>query len=106
VVACIRPEHIALSRIDGAAPRIIPENVLVGKVTRLALSASGISVHIDAGWELRALVAAQVVEDLSLGVRDEVRVAFKASAVHVIRPVEGDDGPGRNRAAGRSQGRS
>jgi tungstate transport system ATP-binding protein len=93
VWASILPEDITLLLSHGR--RTSARNVFPGRVVRFAPRGPLLNVTVDCGIELSATVTWKSAEDLGLKVGDEVRLSFKASAVHVmddsvVLPQEGN----------------
>lgn len=86
VCLCIRPEDITLyaAGSDAGSAR----NVYTGTVTSIRSLGPFSQIGIDCGFTVAALVTWKAVEDLSLSTGGEVQIAFKASAVHVVRRAE------------------
>lgn len=85
VLVCLRPEDVVLSRLDAADSVTSMRNALVGKIRRIVPLGAQVKVHVDAGFDLRAQVTRQSLEDLRLTEGQEVRASFKVTATHLIR---------------------
>ncbi len=83
VCLCIRPEDITLhpTGADAGSAR----NVYPGTVTSVRSLGPLSRVEVDCGFAVAALVTWKAVDDLGLRAGVEVQVAFKTSAVHVVR---------------------
>jgi tungstate transport system ATP-binding protein len=96
VWASILPEDITLLLSHGK--RTSARNVFPGRVVRFSPRGPLLNVTVDCGIELSATITWKSAEDMGLKVGDDVRLSFKASAVHVmddsviIPPKEGDSG--------------
>jgi tungstate transport system ATP-binding protein len=96
VWASILPEDITLLLSHGK--RTSARNVFPGRVVRFFPRGPLLNVTVDCGIELSATITWKSAEDMGLKAGDEVRLSFKASAVHVmddrevIPPKEGDSG--------------
>jgi tungstate transport system ATP-binding protein len=91
VLVGIRPEEIALQRLDLAVNEKSSENRLTGRVTGLRPMGSHVRLQVDCGETLVALVPWRILMDLSLQEGSGVLAAFTAESAHVIRL----DGNGR-----------
>ena len=85
LLVCLRPEDVVIAR--AGAPRAFDSmrNALLGKVRRVIPLGVLVRVDVDVGFELRSLISKQSWSDLRLAEGEEVRAAFKTTAVHVIR---------------------
>ncbi|MDN7025974.1 ABC transporter ATP-binding protein [Methanoculleus sp. FWC-SCC1] len=86
VCLCIRPEDITLYR--AGADTGSARNAYSGRVTSVRSLGPLSHVGVDCGFAVAALVTWKAVDDLGLCTGAEVQVAFKASAVHVVRQAE------------------
>lgn len=85
VLVCLRPEDIVLVRPDSALASSSMRNVLPAKIRRAIPLGAQLRVLLDVGVALSALITKQSWQDLDLAEGQEVQIAFKASALHVIR---------------------
>jgi tungstate transport system ATP-binding protein len=86
VFLCIRPEDVTLySSGNGAGSA---RNVFEGTVQAIRAKGPFRHIDLDCGFPIAALATWNAVEELGLRVGSEVQVAFKASAVHVVRDEE------------------
>ncbi len=85
VLVCLRPEEIVLARLDASFGSESMRNVLRGKIDHVIPLGAQLRVRMNTGVTLTALITKRSWQDLSLAQGQEVQVAFKASAVHVIR---------------------
>lgn len=85
VLCCLRPEEIVLARADASFASGSMRNVLCGKIEHVIPLGAQLRVQVNTGVSLTALITKQSWQDLSLAAGHEVKVAFKASAVHLIR---------------------
>ena len=88
VLLCLRPEEIVLGRADASFASESMRNVLRGKIRHVVPLGGQLRVQMDTGVILTALITKQSWQDLSLAEGLDVQIAFKASAVHVIRRRE------------------
>ncbi len=81
VKVCIRPEEIILSRdpIDSSG-----RNTFEGKIIGLSERESTVQVKIDIGVDLIVTITKKSYSDMDLSLGDEIYLAFKATAVHLI----------------------
>jgi tungstate transport system ATP-binding protein len=93
VLVCLRPEEIVLARLDASFASESMRNVLKGKIAHAIPIGSQLRVQMDTGIPLTALITKQSWQDLSLAEGQEVQVAFKASAAHVISRHEAERRP-------------
>jgi tungstate transport system ATP-binding protein len=82
VWASILPEDITLLLSHGK--RTSARNVFSGHIVRFSPRGPLLNVAVDCGIELSATVTWKSAEDMGLKVGDEVRLSFKASAIHVM----------------------
>jgi tungstate transport system ATP-binding protein len=82
VCGCIPPEDITLHLSH--AKRISALNVMEGTITKIIAAGPVNELMIDCGISLVVTVTWKSVEELNLREGDNVRVSFKASAVHVM----------------------
>lgn len=82
VLACIRPEDVALARTrhDDSSVR----NQFVGRVIATEAAGPLFKVALDCGFPLVAFVSKQSYLDLSLASQATVVASVKATAIHVI----------------------
>jgi len=85
VLVCVRPEDVVLWRSDAAPGLTSVGNAVLGKVRRVVPLGAHIRVDVDAGFDLRAVISKQSLEELRLTAGQEVHASFKATAAHVIR---------------------
>jgi len=99
----IAPENIVLARtlLTSSA-----RNCVRGRIDRITLQPRGVSrVEIDAGDKLTATVLTQTIKDMNVTVGDEIFLAFKSSAVHVIEHYTDNTGrSSRNQTDGFGEG--
>jgi molybdopterin-binding protein len=86
---CLRPEDVVVSRAEAPPAASSMRNVVLGKVRRLVPLGALVRVHIDAGFELQALITKLSFHELGLAEGQEVRASFKVTAAHVIRRHDG-----------------
>jgi tungstate transport system ATP-binding protein len=84
VVLCIRPENVTLS-IRPSMETTSARNVFPGRIVRIISLGLYQKVQLDCGFPLVAYVTNHSLEELSLGEGKEVKVSFKATAIHVVR---------------------
>jgi tungstate transport system ATP-binding protein len=94
VWASILPEDITLLLSHGKWTSA--RNVFPGRIVRFSPRGTLLNVTVDVGVELSATVTWKSAEEMGLKTGDEVRLSFKASAVHVMDdsgfPVPGEGG--------------
>jgi tungstate transport system ATP-binding protein len=78
----ILPEDITLLLSHGK--RSSARNVFSGRIVRFAPRGPLLNVTVDCGIEISATVTWKSSEEMGLKTGDEVRLSFKASAVHVM----------------------
>lgn len=88
VLVALRPEDITLE-LDGAPRGSSARNCLPGTVRDLRPVGALIRVGLDCGVPLTAVVTRAGAEALGLAPSVRVLAAFKAAAVHLIRPRPG-----------------
>jgi len=76
----IRPEDIVI----GSGASTSARNRFSGKVMSIEQRGFYNIVRIDCGFNVVAAVTRQSIEELEIGVGDEVRVFFKTTALHVV----------------------
>ncbi|HEX5480812.1 MAG TPA: ABC transporter ATP-binding protein [Dehalococcoidia bacterium] len=81
-LVCLRPEDITISR--GAEAPASARNRLPATVRRITASGATARVELDAGFGLVARITRRSLEELELGVGEQVVASFKATAVHLI----------------------
>lgn len=81
VKVCIRPEEIIISRnpIETSG-----RNTLKGEIIGLSERESTVQVKIDTGIDITATITKKSYSDMELKIGDEIYLAFKATAVHLI----------------------
>ncbi len=85
VTLCLRAADVALGR--PTAPQLLTDqNVLLGTVKRVVPVGGHVRVHVDVGFELRALVTRHAVHHLRLAPGTTVRAAFAQDAPHLLAP--------------------
>jgi len=90
VTLCIRPENVTLS-IHSSKEATSARNVFSGIIVKVTALGLYQKVQLHCGFPLVAYVTKQSLEDLSLREGKEVRVSFKATAVHVLRKQSGKE---------------
>ena len=86
VTACIRAEDLTL--LPAGARQGSARNTLAGTITRIALHGSFARVTVDAGFPVTALVTHRSADEMALSEGQPICIAFKATAVHVIRRAD------------------
>jgi tungstate transport system ATP-binding protein len=84
VVLCIRPENVTLSTYlskEATSAR----NIFLGKIGKITPLGLYQKVQLHCGFPLVAYVTNHSLEELSLVEGKEVKVSFKATAIHVVR---------------------
>jgi molybdopterin-binding protein len=84
VLVCLRPEDVVLEPAGLDSHPTSARNHLRGTVRRITTVGGQVRVVLDCGFTLVALITKRSLEEMSLGVGDEVVASFKATAVHVI----------------------
>lgn len=82
VLACIRPEDVALARPGEASSSV--RNRLDGRVTGVAPMGYAYRVRVDCGVPIVALITKPSFRELELNVGTPVIASFKATAVHLL----------------------
>jgi tungstate transport system ATP-binding protein len=84
VIACIRPEDITLlpesNGTSGSA-----RNRLAGTIVRMTNLGAVYRITVDSDFPIVAFVTKRSVDEMRLRIGSRVAVAFKATAVHVIK---------------------
>ena len=88
VVLCIRPEHVTLST-HLSKEATSARNVFPGKIMKVTPMGFYQKVQLNCGFSLVAYVTNHSLEELSLTEGKDVKVSFKATAIHVMRKGEG-----------------
>ena len=81
----LRPEDVTLAHPPERGALSSARNHLTGTIVRLTPTASGVSVVVDCGFPLVAIVTPRSVTDLGLAEGTPISAVFKASALHLIR---------------------
>jgi tungstate transport system ATP-binding protein len=84
VLVCLRPEDVVLEPAGLDGHPTSARNHLRGTVRRITTVGGQVRVVLDCGFTLVAFITKRSLEEMSLGVGDEVVASFKATAVHVI----------------------
>ncbi len=87
VILCIRPENVTLS-IHPSKEATSARNVFLGKIVKITSLGLYQKVQLHCGFPLVAYVTHHSLEELSLREGKEVKVSFKATAIHVVRKKE------------------
>jgi molybdopterin-binding protein len=85
VTLCLRPEDLILHRASQAPQLSDAGNLVPGTVAKIMPWGLQARVMIDSGMPLTALVTWHAMAALDLQPGQQVLVAFKASAVHVMQ---------------------
>ena len=91
VTLCLRPEELILHRASQAPQLSSGCNLVSGTIARIIPWGVQARVIIDSGMSLTALVTWRSIAELDLQPGEQVLVAFKASAVHVMQHHERDE---------------
>ena len=86
VRVCVRPEDVTLLQAAESAALSSARNHLAGTVAAVIPSAPHTRVVVDVGFPLVAAVTRRSVDEMGLSEGRAIIAAFKASAVHLIRP--------------------
>jgi tungstate transport system ATP-binding protein len=87
VILCIRPENVTLS-VHSSNEATSARNVFHGKIMKIFSLGLYQKVLLDCGFPLVAYITNRSLEELSLKEGKEVKVSFKATAIHVVRKGE------------------
>ncbi len=87
VILCIRPENVTLS-IHSSKEATSARNVFLGKIVKITSLGLYQKIQLDCGFPLVAYITNHSLEELSLRQGKEVKVSFKATAIHVLRRGE------------------
>ena len=87
VVLCIRPENVTLST-HLSKEATSARNIFLGKIGKITPLGLYQKVQLHCGFPLVAYVTNHSLEELSLVEGKEVKVSFKATAIHVVRKGE------------------
>jgi tungstate transport system ATP-binding protein len=87
VILCIRPENVTLF-IHSSKEATSARNVFLGKIVKITSLGLYQKVQLHCGFPLVAYVTNHSLEELSLREGKEVKVSFKATAIHVVRKKE------------------
>ncbi|MGD0919542.1 MAG: ABC transporter ATP-binding protein [Thermodesulfobacteriota bacterium] len=84
VALCVRPENVVLStNLSGEATSA--RNVFRGRIEKIISLGLYQKIQLNCGFLLVAYVTHHSLEELSLVEGKEVKAAFKATAIHVVR---------------------
>jgi len=84
VALCIRPENVILST-SPSTEATSARNVFPGRIEKIISLGLYQKIQLDCGFPLIAYVTHHSLEELSLMEGKEVKAAFKATAIHVVR---------------------
>jgi tungstate transport system ATP-binding protein len=87
VILCIRPENVTVST-HSSKEATSARNVFLGKIVKITTLGLYQKVQLHCGFPLVAYVTNRSLEELSLREGEEVKVSFKATAIHVVRKGE------------------
>lgn len=90
VVFCIRPEHVTIDTADPSGDTSA-RNVISAVIRRVVHAGIYYKIHLECGFPLVAYLTAQSLVGLNLEQGKEVFASFKATAVHPIRTVRGNE---------------
>jgi tungstate transport system ATP-binding protein len=88
LVLCIRPENVTLfppSSKEVSSAR----NIFLGRIVKITALGLYQKIQLHCGFPLVAYITNRSLNELSLKEGEEVRVSFKATAIHVLRKMEG-----------------
>jgi tungstate transport system ATP-binding protein len=85
VFVCLRPEDVAIRRLDARSILDSVRNHLPGRVEDATPLGPQYRVRVSCGLPVIALVTKQSYDELALERGTPVMVSFKASAIHLIR---------------------
>lgn len=83
VLFCLRPEDITLWHKNNS-PVSSARNRINGRIQRITHQGALVRLSVDCGVQIVALITRASAEDLDLSEGEDVTLAFKASAVHII----------------------
>ncbi len=84
VALCIRPENVILST-HPSREAMSARNIFPGKIEKIISLGLYQKIQLNCGFPLIAYVTNHSLEELSLIEGKEVKAAFKATAIHVVR---------------------
>ena len=84
VALCIRPENVILS-IHPFGETTSARNIFSGRIEKIIPLGLYQKIHLNCGFPLIAYVTNHSLEELLLIEGKEVKAAFKATAIHVVR---------------------
>jgi tungstate transport system ATP-binding protein len=84
VALCIRPENVTLST-HPSRETTSARNIFPGRIEKIISLGLYQKIQINCGFPLIAYVTNHSLEELSLMEGKEVKAAFKATAIHVVR---------------------
>ncbi len=84
VTLCIRPENVVISD-NSDDIQTSARNLFAGTVHKITKLGLYYKVDMDCGFPLVAYVTGQSVENMSLKSGKDIKVSFKATAVHVLK---------------------
>lgn len=84
VTCCIRPEQVTILATQ-AREITSARNTYIGTITRITPLGLFYKVSLDCGFPLSAYVTAPSIENLNLAEGRDVRVSFKATAIHILK---------------------
>jgi tungstate transport system ATP-binding protein len=87
VALCIRPENVTLL-LPSSKEVSSARNVFSGKIVKITPLGLFQKVQLHCGFPLVAYVTNHALEELSLKEGKDVKVSFKATAIHVVRKRE------------------
>jgi tungstate transport system ATP-binding protein len=87
VVLCIRPENVTLS-VHSSEETTSARNVFWGTIVKITPLGLYQKIQLHCGFPIVAYITNQSLEVLSLKEEKEVKVSFKATAIHVVRKKE------------------
>jgi tungstate transport system ATP-binding protein len=97
VRVAIRPEDVTLTTPTGPGAPSSARNALAGQVTRITATDTGVSVVVDCGFPLVAIVTRRSLAELRLVEGAPVTAVFKASAAHLLPAAAALDTPAEPR---------
>jgi len=81
VFACVRPEDVSLTAMDGPGPR--SGNRFNARIVGIEAMGPVLKVRLDCGFNLTAFLTRQTFSDLGVTVGDQVWASVRAEAVHL-----------------------
>ena len=81
VFVCIRPEEITIS-LDQSTTSA--RNTYVAEIEQITYNSPLVNVVVNCGFHLTVFITVRSANELDFAMRNQVRVSFKATGVHII----------------------